>query len=130
MVPQAHCGRPGLGFGKRKEQNAEVLARLPQMAKLDLPILVGPSRKSFLSQNLEMDAEFATAAAVTAAIFGGAHIVRVHNVKDLRITVQVADQILASIPQPEEPPPPRPPAVKRRFEGAGPTSRPIRPIPR
>src|SRR5207302_4648619 len=41
---------PGLGFGKRKEHNAEVLARLRQLEELDLPILVGPSRKSFLSQ--------------------------------------------------------------------------------
>lgn len=121
---------PGLGFGKRKEQNAEILARLPYLSKLDLPVLIGPSRKSFLSQNVDLDADFATAAAVTAGILAGAHIVRVHNVKDLKLAVQIADQILASIPEPEEPPAPRPPPIKRRFEGSGHGSRPIRPLTR
>jgi dihydropteroate synthase len=121
---------PGLGFGKRKEQNAEILARLPYLSKLDLPVLIGPSRKSFLSQNVDLDADFATAAAVTAGILAGAHIVRVHNVKDLKLAVQIADQILASIPEPEEPPAPRPPPIKRRFEGSGHASRPIRPLTR
>ena len=101
---------PGLGFGKRKEQNSEILARLPELVKMDLPILVGPSRKSFLSQIAEVETEYATAAAVTAAILGGAHMVRVHNVKDMRTVVQIADQILAAGPEPAEPeaaPPPR-----------------------
>ena len=101
---------PGLGFGKRKEQNAEILARLPEMNKLDLPILVGPSRKSFLSQTTDLDTEFATAAAVTAAILGGTHMVRIHSVKDMRSVVQIADQILSAGPPPAEPeaaPPPR-----------------------
>ena len=74
---------PGLGFGKRKEQNAEILARLSELAPLELPFLVGPSRKSFLPQ-LEKTSELlqcATAAAVTAAILGGAHLVRVHDVR-------------------------------------------------
>ena len=101
---------PGLGFGKRKEQNSEILARLPELVKMDLPILVGPSRKSFLSQITDIETEYATAAAVTAAILGGAHMVRVHNVKDMRTVVQIADQILSSGPEPAEPeaaPPPR-----------------------
>jgi dihydropteroate synthase len=101
---------PGLGFGKRKEQNSEILARLPELVKIDLPILVGPSRKSFLSQITDIETEFATAAAVTAAILGGAHMVRVHNVKDMRTVVQIADQILSAGPEPAEPeaaPPPR-----------------------
>ncbi len=114
---------PGLGFGKRKEQNAEILAKLPQLALLDFPILVGPSRKSFLAQVLESDADYATAAAVTVAILNGAHIVRVHNVKDLKIAVQVADQVLAAMREPE----PVAPPVKRRAEGAGQGSRPVRP---
>ena len=41
---------PGIGFGKRKEQNSEILARLGQLAALDLPIMAGPSRKAFLAQ--------------------------------------------------------------------------------
>ena len=58
---------PGIGFGKRKEQSAELIARLPELAGLDLPILVGPSRKSFLGQSTEEGQLFASAAAVTAA---------------------------------------------------------------
>ena len=91
---------PGLGFGKRNEQNSEVLARLPQLSELELPILVGPSRKSFLTQVEPDAAEYATAAAVTAAILGGAHIVRVHEVKNMKAVAQVADQILALTPEP------------------------------
>ena len=90
---------PGLGFGKRKEQNAEILARLGELATLDLPILVGPSRKSFLAEldrSRETPLDYATAAAVTAAILAGAHIVRVHDVAAMKLVAQVADQILSS----------------------------------
>jgi dihydropteroate synthase len=85
---------PGIGFGKRKEQNSEILARLGQLVSLDLPIMVGASRKSFLAQPDETATKFATAAAVTASILGGAHIVRVHDVAQMRVAVQVADEIL------------------------------------
>ena len=85
---------PGLGFGKRKEQNSVILARLPQLAKLDFPILVGPSRKSFLAQAGEKETAFATASAVSAAIVSGAHVVRVHEVREMRIVAAVADAIL------------------------------------
>lgn len=85
---------PGLGFGKRKEQNFELLARLGELAALDLPILVGPSRKSFLPGPDDTGKLFGTAAAVTAAILAGAHIVRVHDVKEMTPVVQVADAIL------------------------------------
>ncbi len=85
---------PGIGFGKRKEQNSELLARLGQLATLDLPIMVGPSRKAFLAQEDETGTKFATAAAVTAAILGGAHMVRVHDVAEMRAVAQIADEIL------------------------------------
>jgi dihydropteroate synthase len=85
---------PGLGFGKRKEQNSAILARLHQMAGLDLPILAGPSRKSFLAHPTDKETLFATAAAVTAAILGGAHLVRVHDVVEMRAAADVADEIL------------------------------------
>ena len=92
---------PGIGFGKRKEQNSELLARLGQLAGLDLPIMVGPSRKSFLAQADESSTKFATAAAVTAAILGGAHLVRVHDVAEMRAAIQIADEILkAGAPNP------------------------------
>jgi dihydropteroate synthase len=84
---------PGLGFGKRGEQNAEILAHLGELARLELPVLVGPSRKSFLRQKAEDETIFATAAAVAAAILKGAHIVRVHDVKEMRAVVLVTDEI-------------------------------------
>jgi len=84
---------PGLGFGKRKEQNAEILGRLDELARLELPVLVGPSRKHFLSRENTVETEFATAAAVTAAILHGAHMVRVHDVKEMKAVVEVADEI-------------------------------------
>lgn len=85
---------PGLGFGKRKEQNSVILARLSQLATLDVPILVGASRKAFLAHETSEETEFASAAAVAAAILGGAHMVRVHNVREMRAAADVADEIL------------------------------------
>ena len=84
---------PGLGFGKRKEQNFEILARLEELARLDLPLLVGPSRKHFLARESALETEFAGAAAVAAAILYGAHLVRVHDVKAMKAVVEVADEI-------------------------------------
>lgn len=128
---------PGIGFGKRKEQNAEILAKLDALAKLDYPILVGPSRKSFLAQASESGTLFGTAAAVAAAVLGGAHIVRVHDVKEMQAVVLVAEEIArAAAPtvapgaddkivvrartrtgpnfEAEKPRPPRPPVSKPR----------------
>jgi dihydropteroate synthase len=85
---------PGIGFGKRKEQNSEILAHLGQLARLDLPVMAGPSRKSFLAQQTEEQTRFATAAAVTACVLAGVHMVRVHDVAEMRSVVQVADEIL------------------------------------
>src|SRR5579884_402244 len=87
---------PGLGFGKRREQNTEILARLSRLSALELPVLVGPSRKSFLAQSSPRETETATAAAVAAAILSGAHIVRVHDVAGMRPAVQLTDAILAA----------------------------------
>jgi dihydropteroate synthase len=90
---------PGLGFGKRREQNSEILANLRQLAALDYPVLTGPSRKSFLAQAIAAetgDAEtlYATAAAVAISIMNGAHIVRVHDVKEMRAVVQITDEVV------------------------------------
>ncbi len=99
---------PGIGFGKRKEQNAEILARLPELARMELPILTGPSRKSFLGHTTEPELGYASAAAVTAAVLGGAHIVRVHDVREMRAAVQVADAILQILQhEPEQEPAPQ-----------------------
>lgn len=90
---------PGLGFGKRGEQNSEILARLPELGKLNLPVLVGPSRKLFLKQRTDRETEFATAAAVAAAILAGAHLVRVHDVEAMRAAAGAADAIKRNAPQ-------------------------------
>jgi dihydropteroate synthase len=87
---------PGIGFGKRKEQNAVILGKLGQLQALELPIMVGPSRKSFLAHPDVEETKFATAAAVTAAVLAGAHIVRVHDVREMRAVTDLADEILRS----------------------------------
>ena len=90
---------PGIGFAKRAEHSLTLLARLehPALAALDRPLLVGPSRKSFLQGALgtrpPAEREWGTAAAVTAAVLGGAHIVRVHGVAEMAQVVRVADAI-------------------------------------
>jgi len=84
---------PGLGFGKRREQNAEIIAHLEGLTRLELPLLAGPSRKHFLARESEDETEFATAAAVTACVLHGAHLVRVHDVKAMKVVVEVADEI-------------------------------------
>jgi len=90
---------PGLGFGKRKEQNAEVLAYLESLARLEVPLMVGASRKHFLAKDSPEQTELATAAAVTASILKGAHLVRVHDVAAMKVVVDVADEIMrAAIP--------------------------------
>ncbi|HVX65223.1 MAG TPA: dihydropteroate synthase [Bryobacteraceae bacterium] len=85
---------PGLGFGKRGEQNFEVLAQLESLAALGLPLLVAPSRKLFLRQETEELTDAASAAAVVAAILGGAHLVRMHDVKVARVAAGIADAVM------------------------------------
>ncbi|BDC47874.1 dihydropteroate synthase [Bryobacterales bacterium F-183] len=85
---------PGLGFGKRKEQNAEIIAKLPDLARLEIPILIGPSRKMFLKQTDDEGTEFATAGAVAACVLRGAHIIRVHDVKAMRAVSDTVEAII------------------------------------
>ncbi len=93
---------PGIGFGKSFAQNYEVLQKLPQLAKLGYPILVGTSRKGFLGAALARDGKpappeeriWGTAATVTASILNGAHIVRVHDVAEMVQVARVADCLL------------------------------------
>jgi dihydropteroate synthase len=89
---------PGIGFAKRASHSYGVLARLPDFAAaLDRPLLAGPSRKSFLRDAAggrpAAERDWATAAAVTAAVLGGAHIVRVHAVAEMAQVVRVAEEI-------------------------------------
>ncbi len=90
---------PGLGFAKRAGQTYAALAALGRLAVLDRPILVGPSRKSFLAGRGDggpADRDWATAAAVTVAVLEGAHVVRVHRVREMRQVADVADRCRAA----------------------------------
>ena len=91
---------PGFGFAKKATHSVELLARLHELARLDRPILSGPSRKSFLKaaigDRLPPGREWGTAAAVTASVLSGAHIVRVHAVREMTDVVRVADLIRRS----------------------------------
>jgi dihydropteroate synthase len=89
---------PGIGFAKRPLHSYGVLAGLGRLgAALERPLLVGPSRKSFMRQALAdrpaPNRDWGTAAAVTAAVLGGAHIVRVHAVNEMAQVIRVADEI-------------------------------------
>lgn len=88
---------PGIGFAKRAPHSLEVLADLGALKALDRPLLVGPSRKSFIGQVLDLPVErrlMGTAAAVAASVLGGAHVVRVHDVAEMREVVRVCDALL------------------------------------
>lgn len=90
---------PGIGFGKSYSQNFELLQKLPHIAQLGYPLLVGTSRKGFLGATLAHDGKpappeervWGTAATVTASILNGAHIVRVHDVAEMAQVARVAD---------------------------------------
>jgi dihydropteroate synthase len=89
---------PGLGFAKEAAHSFEALARLAEFAELGCPIVAGPSRKSFLTRPLggtvpASARDWATAAAVTAAVLAGAHVVRVHAVAEMLQVTRVADEI-------------------------------------
>jgi len=95
---------PGIGFGKSFEQNYELLRKLPQLAKLGYPLLVGTSRKGFLGATLAKDGKpappeeriWATAATVAASILGGAHIVRIHDVAEIVQVARVSDFVIGT----------------------------------
>ena len=117
---------PGFGFGKLGDENFTLLAHLADLRQFALPVLAGVSRKRFLTAHLTatpaLSADFelqdarvyATAAANTAAILGGAHILRVHDVPAARAAVAVADALLRSTREEElNPKKPSPSGVPR-----------------
>lgn len=93
---------PGIGFGKRLEDNYEILNRLDEFTALGFPVLVGPSRKSFIGRELNLPPEeriFGTAAAVSIAVWKGANILRVHDVKEMVEVIRIVERIKSrSIP--------------------------------
>ena len=95
---------PGIGFGKTLDHNLNLLRDLPSLASLGYPLLVGASRKAFIGKILGVDPDErleGSLAAATAAVFGGAHIIRVHDVKETRKAIHVADAIRFGVPGPE-----------------------------
>ncbi len=88
---------PGIGFGKSQEQNLALIDRLDELKSLGFPLLVGPSRKSFIGRVLDLPVEDrleGTAAAVAVSIVRGADIVRVHDVKEMAHIARMTDAIV------------------------------------
>ena len=83
---------PGIGFGKRAEESVEVLRNLEGLTPLEYPLLIGTSRKSFL-RTIVRDRLWSTAATVASAVLRGAHIVRVHDVAEMRTLVDTLDAL-------------------------------------
>lgn len=87
---------PGIGFGKTTEHNLQILKRLDEFKDLKCPILVGPSRKSFIGNvmGLKVNERLeGTLASIAISVMNGANIVRVHDVKECKRAVQIADAI-------------------------------------
>ena len=88
---------PGIGFGKTRQQNLELVDRLGELRSLGYPILIGPSRKSFIGYTLDLPPDQrleGTAAAVAIGIARGADIVRVHDVEPIVRVARMADAIV------------------------------------
>lgn len=102
VAPKSLVIDPGIGFAKKAEHSWEMLAHLdhPALRSLDLPLLVGASRKSFLQaavgERPAADRDTASLAAAVVAVLAGAHIVRVHDVAGSVQAVRVADMISAA----------------------------------
>lgn len=87
---------PGIGFGKRVSDNFVILHSLGRIVDLGYPVLTGPSRKSFIGITLNLPAHErleGTASAVAASVLNGAKIVRVHDVKEMKRVITIADAI-------------------------------------
>ncbi|MCR4403998.1 MAG: dihydropteroate synthase [Candidatus Acetothermia bacterium] len=97
IAPERLILDPGIGFGKTVEHNLELLRRLAELKRLGRPILIGPSRKSFIGRLSDLppgDRLPGTIATVVLGIANGADIVRVHDVLEVKRAVQVADAII------------------------------------
>jgi dihydropteroate synthase len=102
-IPDAHIILdPGVGFGKTVEQNLELINRLDAIRSLGYPVLLGPSRKSFIGYTLNLPPEQrleGTAAAVAVGIVRGADIVRVHDVESMVRVARMTDAMVRSVPK-------------------------------
>ena len=97
IEPELIALDPGIGFAKTVEQNLEILRRAQEFQTLDCPILIGPSRKSFIGKVLNqpepMDRVWGTGAACAAAITGGAQVLRIHDVAEMAQVSRLSDAI-------------------------------------
>lgn len=87
---------PGIGFGKRLEHNLEIFRRLTELTELGYPLMVGPSRKSFIGKILDLPVDSrleGSAAAVAVSIINGANLIRVHDVLAMKRVALVVDAI-------------------------------------
>jgi len=88
---------PGIGFGKTIEHNLEIIKKLNEFSGLEKPILIGPSRKSFIGRILGdlpvTERLEGTAAVLAIGIFNGANIIRVHDIKEMGRVARIADRI-------------------------------------
>ena len=87
---------PGIGFGKRLQDNFQLLRELKKIVNMGFPVLIGPSKKSFIGLTLDLPIDQrleGTAAAVTTGILKGARIVRVHDVKEMKRVALITDSI-------------------------------------
>lgn len=96
---------PGIGFGKELEHNLALLRGLSILASLGCPLLVGPSRKTFIGKLLEAapdDRLEGSLAAAVAAVLGGANIIRMHDVREARRVLRIVDAIRFGTSEPKE----------------------------
>lgn len=90
---------PGIGFGKRVEDNLEIVRRLDAFHALGCPLLLGPSRKSFIGKVLDLPVEErleGTAAVVALSVLRGVHLIRVHDVRQMVRVVRMVEAVVAS----------------------------------
>jgi len=88
---------PGIGFGKTVAQNLELNNRLDEIRALGYPVLLGPSRKSFIGYTLDLPADQrveGTAASVAIGIARGADIIRVHDIREMTRIARMTDAIV------------------------------------
>tara|TARA_Y100000590_G_scaffold396789_1_gene477787 strand:+ start:556 stop:1389 length:834 start_codon:yes stop_codon:yes gene_type:complete len=91
---------PGIGFGKTLDHNFSLIKNLGKICDLGFPVLIGPSRKSFIGHTLNLPVEKrieGTAASVCAGILNGARIIRVHDVMEMKRVVTITEKIITAI---------------------------------
>jgi dihydropteroate synthase len=92
---------PGIGFGKKVEQNLELINRLGEIRALGFPVMIGPSRKSFIGYTLDLPADQrveGTTATVAVGIVRGADLIRVHDVEAMMRVVKMTDALVRGKP--------------------------------